>query len=93
MFVIVGSTTADLLILSQESLTSSGGDGFHASNVVLTDVPPRFSMGGNGGNSAYVSAGLGAPTALCSSVGQDALGKTLVEWRGGRNASVNHCTC
>jgi sugar/nucleoside kinase (ribokinase family) len=28
-------------------------------------------MGGNGGNSAYVLAGLGRPTALYSSVGRD----------------------
>jgi sugar/nucleoside kinase (ribokinase family) len=30
-------------------------------------------MGGNGGNSAYVLAGLGRPTALYSSVGRDTL--------------------
>ncbi len=93
MFVVIGSTTADVLVVSQESLTGSGKDGFRASNLVFTDTPTRLSMGGNGGNSAYVLAGLGVPTALCSSVGQDALGKTLAEWRGGRNASVNHCTC
>jgi sugar/nucleoside kinase (ribokinase family) len=49
-------------------------------------------MGGNGGNSAYVSAGLGAPTALCSSVGQDALGNTLVGWLEDRNVNLDGVT-
>ena len=89
MFVVIGSTTADLLVLSQAPLAIPGGEGFQASNLVFTDTPLRFSMGGNGGNSAYALAGLGVPTALCGSVGQDALGKTLVAWLQARNVNLD----
>jgi sugar/nucleoside kinase (ribokinase family) len=89
MFVIVGTTTADLLVLSGESWAKSGADGFTAGNVVLTDTPARVLMGGNGGNSAYVLAGLGVPTALCSAVGQDTLGDTLVEWLRTRGVQLD----
>ena len=89
MFVIIGSTTADLLVLSQESVSNLGGEGFQTSNVVFTDTPLRFLMGGNGGNSAYVLAGLGVPTTLCSSVGQDPLGNALVDWLEARNVNLD----
>ena len=92
MFVVIGSTTADLLVLSQAPLAIPGGEGFQASNLVFTDTPLRFSLGGNGGNSAYALAGLGVPVALCSSVGQDALGKTLAAWLEARNVNLDGLT-
>ena len=92
MFVVIGSTTADLLVVSPESLTGSAKDGFQAGNLVFTDTPTRLSMGGNGGNSAYVFAGLGLPTALCSSVGQEALGNTLVDWLEARGVNLDGLT-
>jgi ribokinase len=78
MMVIIGTVTADLLVQSQTPLATLGGDGFRQSNLVFTDAPVTISMGGNGGNSAYVLAGLGEPTALCGAVGQDVLGDRLV---------------
>ena len=36
MLVIIGMTTADLLVLSQESFANPGGDGFTAGNVAIT---------------------------------------------------------
>ncbi|UCD23836.1 MAG: carbohydrate kinase family protein, partial [Gemmatimonadota bacterium] len=92
MFVVIGSTTADVLVTSQESLTSSGSDGFRASNLVFTDTPIRLSMGGNGGNSAFVLAGLGLPTALCGSVGKDRLGNALVDWLESRDVNLDAMT-
>jgi sugar/nucleoside kinase (ribokinase family) len=92
MFVIIGTTTADLLILSQEPLANAGGEGFQTSNLVFTDTPLRFLMGGNGGNSAYVLAGLGVSTALCSSVGRDPLGDTLVGWLETRGVNLDGLT-
>ena len=64
MFVVIGSVTADLMLHSDVPLSRLGGDGFRSSNLVFTDRPLTVSVGGNGGNSAYVLAGLGAPTAL-----------------------------
>jgi ribokinase len=89
MFVIIGTTTADLLVLSRESFSTGGDDGFSAGNVVFTDTPARVLLGGNGGNSAYVLAGLGVPTALCSAVGQDTLGDTLTEWLHARGVNLD----
>jgi sugar/nucleoside kinase (ribokinase family) len=45
-------------------------------------------MGGNGGNSAYVLAGLGAATALGSAVGQDPLGDLLAKWLQNRHVDM-----
>jgi sugar/nucleoside kinase (ribokinase family) len=80
MFVVIGTVTADLLVQSDTPLSNRGGDGFRSSNLVFTDAPLAITMGGNGGNSAYVLAGLGVPTALCGAVGQDILGDTLGKW-------------
>ena len=92
MFVIIGTTTADLLVLSRESFATPGDDGFTAENVVFTESPARLLMGGNGGNSAYVLAALGVPTALCSAVGHDTLGDTLVQWLEARRVKLDGLT-
>jgi ribokinase len=92
MFVIIGTTTADLLILSPQPLANRGDEGFRSSNLVFTDTPLRFVMGGNGGNSAYVLAGLGVPTALCSSVGRDVWGNTLAAWLETRGVNLDGLT-
>jgi ribokinase len=92
MFVIIGTTTADLLVASRGPLDNPVADGFRASNVVFSDTPLGISMGGNGGNSAYVAAGLGLPTMLVSSVGNDPLGDLLAQWleaRGVDTATVS----
>ena len=89
MFVIIGTTTADLLVPSGESLATPGADGFTAGNVAFADMPARLLLGGNGGISAYVLAGLGVPTALCSAVGQDTLGDTLVAWLRDRGVRLD----
>jgi sugar/nucleoside kinase (ribokinase family) len=92
MFVVIGTTTADLHILSQTSAIHPGADGFRSSNLVFTDTPPRLLMGGNGGISAYVLAGLGVPTALCSSVGEDPFGRTLSGWLEARGIELDGLT-
>jgi argininosuccinate lyase len=88
MFVVIGTTTADLLVFSEEAFNQTGADGFRANNLVFTDRPLAVLMGGNGGNSAYVLAGLGAPTALISAVGQDPLGDLLVSWLAARQIDL-----
>lgn len=76
MFVVIGTTTVDLIVRGIPA--SAGlGDGFRADNLVFCDEPLLMLMGGNGGNSAYVWGKLGAETAVCSSVGQDDLGDWL----------------
>lgn len=99
MFLIIGSVTADLLVQSDAPLPQLGEDGFRSSNLVFTDAPLTILMGGNGGNSAYVLAGLSAPVALGGAVGRDLLGDALVGWltaRGvnldGLSASPTHAT-
>ncbi len=92
MFVVIGSVTADLLVVSDSPLSAPAGDGFRSSNLIFTDAPLTILMGGNGGNSAYVLAGLGAPTALCGAVGHDPLGDTLVSWLQDRRVNLQGLT-
>lgn len=89
MFVVAGSVTADLVIISEEPLAASGADGFRASNLIFTKAPLAVLMGGNGGNAAYVLAGLGLPTALAGMVGRDPLGDVLVERLMARGVNVD----
>ncbi len=92
MIVVIGTVTADLMIQSDVPFASLGGDGFRSNNLVFIEAPPAITMGGNGGNSAYVLAGLGAPTALCGAVGQDLLGDTLVGWLAARGVDLSGLT-
>ncbi len=89
MFIIIGSITADTFVFSPAPAIDGGADGFKASNLVFTPRPPLTLMGGNGGNSAYVLAGLGAPTVLCGAVGQDLLGDTLLGWLSDRGVDID----
>ncbi len=89
MFVVIGTTTVDLFVLSPDAAPDQAADGFRADNLVFTSDPLRLSMGGNGGNSACVLAGLGAPTALCSAVGHDLLGDMLVDWLSARGVVLD----
>jgi len=87
--VVIGTLTADLFVRSPQPAGGSGADGFTAGNVVYTDAPARVVLGGNGGNSAYVMAGLGAPTVLCGAVGRDPLGDTLLGWLRERGVGLD----
>lgn len=89
MFIIVGSITADTFVFSPAPPSIGGADGFKASNLVFTPRPPLTLMGGNGGNSAYVLAGLGAPTVLYGAVGRDLLGDTLLGWLADRGVGID----
>jgi argininosuccinate lyase len=80
MFVVIGTTTVDLFITGLEQMPHWGGDEFTTSNLAFCDQPLTMGLGGNGANSAYVLATLGAPTALCSATGQDKLGDIVTGW-------------
>lgn len=89
MFLVIGSVTADVLVQSDTPLPQLGGDGFRSSNLVFTEAPLTILMGGNGGNSAFALAGLGAPVALGGAVGQDLLGDALVGWLTARGINLD----
>lgn len=89
MFVVIGSITADIFVFSPGQWVDQAADGFKSSNLVFTEKPPVILMGGNGGNSAYVLASLGAPTNLCGGVGRDMLGETLLGWLSDRGVGVD----
>jgi sugar/nucleoside kinase (ribokinase family) len=89
MFVVIGTTTADILVRSHSPAAGASADGFRAGNVVFTQMPVRLALGGNGGISAYVLAGLGVPVALYSAVGNDALGPVLLAWLEARGVDVS----
>ena len=78
MFVVIGTTTVDLIVRGMPAFAALG-DGFRTDNLVFCDEPLLMLMGGNGGNSAYVLGKLGVATAVCSSVGQDEWGDWLAQ--------------
>jgi sugar/nucleoside kinase (ribokinase family) len=80
MFVIIGTANVDLIVSGFDQMPVVMGDEFTTSSLVFCDAPLQMVLGGNGGNCAYVLAGLGAPTALCSAVGQDDLGRIVRGW-------------
>lgn len=80
MFVIIGTANVDLIVSGFDKMPVVMGDEFTTSSLVFCDAPLQMVLGGNGGNCAYVLAGLGAPTALCSAVGEDELGRIVQGW-------------
>ena len=80
MFVIIGTANVDLIVSGFDKMPVIMGDEFTTSSLVFCDEPLHLLLGGNGGNCAYVLAGLGAPTALCSAVGKDELGRLVHGW-------------
>lgn len=78
MFVVIGTTTLDLIIRGSPALKGLG-DGFRTGNLVFCEKPLLLLLGGNGGISAYGLAKLGVSTALCSSIGQDDTGDWLID--------------
>lgn len=79
MFVVIGTTTVDILVRGIPGPATSG-DGFRSGNLVFCQEPLLMLVGGNGANSAYALGRLGAEVALVSSVGRDHLG----DWLAGR---------
>lgn len=90
MFAVIGSITADLLVRTGQIPSARGADGFRQENLIFTQAPLKISMGGNGGNSAFVLAGLGAPTALGGAIGRDLLGDALATWLARRGVDLSH---
>lgn len=88
MFVIIGTANVDLLVAGFPHMPGGSGDEFTTSNLVFCDEPLKLMLGGNGGNCAYVLAGFGAPTALCSAIGQDELGDLVRRWLGERQVAL-----
>lgn len=80
MFVIIGTANVDLIVSGFDKMPVVMGDEFTTSSLVFCEDPLQLVLGGNGGNCAYVLAGLGAPTALCSAVGTDELGRIVQGW-------------
>ncbi len=77
MFLVIGSTTLDLIHSGIAQMPTAQGDEFTVDSLVFCAEPVRMRFGGNGANSAYVLAKLGAPVALGSAIGQDPAGDLL----------------
>lgn len=80
MFVVIGTTTLDVVITGLDSLPTPSGDEFTPESLSFTDDAPLMTLGGNGANSTYVAAGLGLDSALCSVVAADPAGRMLSDW-------------
>lgn len=83
-FVVVGSTTVDIFLTGLDRIPGAGTDEFTTDAVAFVDDAPAVVIGGNGANTAYVLAGLGEETTLCSVIGDDLLGSIVLDWLRGR---------
>ncbi len=88
MFIVVGTTTIDLFVSGIDQMPRFDGDEYTRSSLAWCSNPLTLTCGGNAANSAYVLAALGAQTALCSAVGSDLLGDTMVGWLAARGVDV-----
>ncbi len=79
MFLVIGSTTLDLIHGGIAQMPTAQGDEFTVDSLVFCAEPVRMRFGGNGANSAYVLAKLGALVALGSAIGQDSAGDLLYQ--------------
>ncbi|MYC96999.1 MAG: carbohydrate kinase family protein [Caldilineaceae bacterium SB0661_bin_32] len=74
MFIVIGTCTVDLFVSNLAAMPRSEGDEFTVDSLVFHDDPLRTSLGGNGANSAYALARLGAEANLVGGLGEDHLG-------------------
>lgn len=79
MFTIIGTATVDLFVSNLTSMPRSEGDEFTVDSLVFHDEPLRTSLGGNGANSAYALARLGAAVEMVGGLGEDHLGDWMAE--------------
>ena len=83
MYIVVGTTTVDLFVSGLEQIPRVSGDEFTTNSLAFCANPLLKVLGGNGANSAYVLAKLGAPVSLVSACGQDEMGALVVRWLQG----------
>ena len=79
MFTVIGTATVDLFVSNLAAMPRSEGDEFTVDSLVFHDEPLRTSLGGNGANSAYALARLGAAVELVGGLGEDHLGDWMAE--------------
>lgn len=79
MFLVIGSTTLDLIHGGIVQMPTAQGDEFTVDSLVFCAEPVQMRFGGNGANSAFVLAKLGTAVALGSAIGQDPAGDLLYQ--------------
>lgn len=88
MFIVLGTTTIDLFVSGIDRMPRFDGDEYTVSSLAWCTNPLTMTCGGNGANSAYVLAALGAHAALCSALGNDLLGDTMAGWLTARGVDL-----
>jgi sugar/nucleoside kinase (ribokinase family) len=88
-FVIAGNIVVDLFLAGMDKLPGAGGDEYTPNDVSLFPRAPVLTIGGNGGNTAYVLAGLGAAVSLVGATGGDPFGATARGWLRDRGVRLD----
>jgi sugar/nucleoside kinase (ribokinase family) len=88
MFIVLGTSTIDLFISGIDKMPRFDGDEYTVSSLAWCSNPLTITCGGNAANSAYVLAVLGGHAALCSALGEDLLGDTMVGWLTARGVDL-----
>ena len=89
MFLVTGNTNVDLFISGFNELPSVDGDEFTNTSLIFTSRPLVASIGGNGGNLAYMLGNFRVPTALCSAIGQDVMGELVIGWLKSKGVTLD----
>lgn len=86
---VVGLAGVDVILPSVARLpTWPRHSEFTLENLVKLREAPVVSLGGNGGNAAYVAARCGADVTLVTPLGRDALGTWVRSWLGDAGCRV-----
>ncbi len=80
MYLVIGTTTVDLFVSGLKRMPGAEGDEFTPGSLSFFEEPLATVLGGNGANTAYALAALGAPVALLSACGQDEMGRMARGW-------------
>jgi ribokinase len=88
LLTVVGNTTIDIFVRGVTRLPERAEDEFSNANFVMTNDRVVPTLGGNGANSAYVSASLGEIVRLWSALGADPFGDMILGWLHGRNVDT-----
>jgi sugar/nucleoside kinase (ribokinase family) len=88
MFIVIGTTTIDLFVSGIDKMPRVDGDEYTVSSLAWCSNPLTMTCGGNGANTAYILAMLGAPVTLGSAVGPDALGEIMSGWLTARGVDL-----
>jgi ribokinase len=89
MLTVIGTIALDLFLRGVDNLPERAEDEFSNASLAWLNRPVQATLGGNGGNTAYVAAGLGESVRLGGAVGADPFGDLVLSWLHARGVDLS----